>query len=100
MVLKARAFKIFLVLNAHEFLFCFFCGSFCAMECRVLWWIFGGVAGVSPAEGVGENVTQSENFAFIVAEGETFPSQILKKILRCLRRKSAKKLPSQCSRFS
>ena len=70
------------------------------MECRVLWWIFFGVAGASPAEGVGENVTQSENFAFIVAEGETFPSQILKKILRCLRRKSAKKLPSQCSRFS
>ena len=43
------------------------------MECRVLWWIFGGVAGVSPAEGVGENGTQSENFAFIGAEGETSP---------------------------
>ena len=28
---------------------------------------------MTPAEGVGENVTQSENFAFIVAEGETFP---------------------------
>ena len=69
------------------------------MECRVLWWIFGGVAGVSPAEGVGKNVTQSENFAFIVAEGETFPSQILKKILRCLQRKSTKRLPSQCSRL-
>ena len=39
------------------------------MECRVLWWIFGGVAGVSPAEGVGENVKQSENFVFIVAKG-------------------------------
>lgn len=35
----------------------------------------GALRGRALAEGVGGNVTQSENFAFIVAEGETSPSK-------------------------
>ena len=30
-----------------------------------------GLGAAAPGEGVGGNVTQSENFAFIVVEGET-----------------------------
>ena len=32
-----------------------------------------GLGAAAPGERVGGNVTQSENFAFIVAEGETSP---------------------------
>ena len=43
--------------------------------------MIGGVD--SPAyavhtEGVGENVTQSENFAYIVAEGKAFPLRLFR----------------------
>ena len=48
--------------------------------------MIGGVDSTAYAvhtEGVGENVTQSENFAYIVAEGKAFPFAFFAHGLNC-----------------